>query len=177
MAKIAVTWRSTARSDRYTVLAIARLLRPSAISWRTSRSRSVSASRRERRPTTCATTAGSSTEPPAATSRTAEMKRATSGLDQVPDARRAGVEQRQRRVLVLGEHEHAGAVQVLAARRLRERQHDDVGAVRAHLADGVRGVVGLRDHGQAGIDQQAREAGAQEHRIGGDEDVHIRSDV
>ena len=93
LSKIAVTWRSTARSDRYTVLAIARLLRPSAISRSTSRSRSVSASRRERRPTTCATTAGSSTEPPAATSRTAEMKRADVRLDQVPDSARAGVEQ------------------------------------------------------------------------------------
>src|SRR5215208_2573845 len=76
LEKIEVTCFSTARSVTTSASAIALLERPSAIRPSTSRSRAVrlsSGSSRLRRPSSSATTSGSSAEPPLATRRTASV--------------------------------------------------------------------------------------------------------
>ena len=186
--KIAVTWRSTPRSDMYELSARSRgssCPRPSSPS--TSRSRSVSASSgppQPRRPSMCATTSGSSTEPPSATCahrvrEALDLRHAV--LEQVADALGAVLEQRARRsaprrtgraastpmLRQLGADLGARPASALVDVRRRHPDVDDghVGLVLAHLAQQLLGVAGLADDLEARVLEQpdrARAAAARE---------------
>ena len=166
-----------------------RLVRPSAITSSTSRSRGVSSSSAPRRPRIIvATTSGSSTDPPRATRATRGDEALDLGdavLEQVADALGA-VGQQLARVALLemgGEHEHAD-VRGSSARMMRRRlqalvgvvgrhadvDHRDVGAVRADLAQQVVAVAGLGDDVEAGVLEQPDHAGAQQHVVLADDD-------
>ena len=165
--------------------------RPSAISARTSRSRSVrssSGTRARRRPTSWATTSGSITEPPFAIRRigVGEVVEVVDPvLEQVADAARTvgHQAQRERRLDVLRQDEDADVRAVLGADRLRRpealvgvgRRHPDVDDrdVRAMLADGLQervGVAGLGDDLEAGLGQQPRDPLAQQERVVGEDE-------
>ena len=163
--KIACTWRSTARGLRKSCLAIARFERPSAISERTSRSRSVSSSSSER-----AAPADEALDDLRVEGRAAGRD-ALDGVDELGDVAHAVLEQvADARGVVADELEHVGRLEVLGedehrdgrmgaadlrrgdqpvvgvARRHPDVDDRDVGRVGAHLQHQVVGVVRAPDH-------------------------------
>jgi hypothetical protein len=107
-------------------------------------------------------------------------------FEQIPDAFRALADQVQRVALlvVLRQDEHADLrmrapdldrshqAVVAAARRHLDVGHDDVGAVRQHLAEQVVGVAGLRDGLEAGVGEQADDPFAHQHVVLADDHPH-----
>ena len=184
---------STVPSVTHSARAMPALDRPSAICASTSRSRGVSAASGS---TTCrawtssCTSAGSTTEPPAATRPSVSMnssRSVTRRLEQVADAAPAG--QQLHRVLDLGvrRQDEDADVRVLGAdrprgvealRRVRRRHPDvdehEVGRRLADESQQLRRVPRLPDHGEARALEHAREPFPEEEVIIGHDDARRR---
>src|SRR4051812_8866186 len=107
-------------------------------------------------------------------------------LEEVAHALGAAADQRQRRLLghVLRQDEHGGAGHSRAYRQRGAqsvigvcRRHpyvgyNDVGAMRGGLAHEVVGITGLRDNLEAGLAEQADQAGAEQHLVFADYNAH-----
>src|SRR4051794_40246760 len=107
-------------------------------------------------------------------------------LEEVAHALGAAADQRQGRLLghVLRQDEHGGAGHSRAYRQRGAqavigvcRRHpyvgyNDVGAMRGGLPHEVVGITGLRDNLEAGLAEQADQAGAEQHLVFADYDAH-----
>ena len=187
-----MTWRSTARSLTKSSSAIARFVCPSAIAFRTSRSR---VGQRVERAVVAAAAEhlgddlgvedrAAVVDTPHRVDEAVDLGDPV--LEQVADALAARGQQVDRVVLldVLREDEDPGLRQLLADRRRRPQavvgvvgghpdvDDRDVGLVGAHLAQQVLGVGRLADDLDPGLVEQARDPLPQQHRVLADHDSH-----